>query len=451
MVVNIKTFIMIKKSFFITSLFFFVTNLYSQQTPPKWGFKGNYFIAVSDADMLPSAYENGQLGPIYGKDEIAVIPLNTQPTNYKKIGINVSNSVAGPPSVIDVTPDGRYAFIIETLSPRPGKSDKEIFSDLKLGNTLTVLDLTEPKKPKKIEIIEIPKRPLSININYDGTLLAISYHPSPNGNQKPISIHRIHNGKLIKNYFPKIPHWSKDDKLTDVLWHPRENIISLINNTKGTVQFVKVTDIENKVNLEQWGNIVSVGKFPFIGRFTKDGKHFLTNNLFWGSDVFGTWTEAPRGTIVNITLNHFQQGEKPVHSLTSQVLVGVSPEGFAVSPNGEYVATMNMERSWLPYSDKRQTWFSSITLIKRDPATGSMRHLSTVPYYAILPEMAVFDSSSNYLAVISSDQYDHSLSGGALDFFKIVKDPLDNQRETIVQTRYSVPLQHGAHDLILID
>ncbi len=442
---------MIKYSLSVVLLITFITNFHSQQTPAEWDFGGSYLVAISDADMLPSAYENGELGPIYGKDELSVIPLNVKANNYQKFSINVSNSVAGPPSVVDVTPDGRYAFVIETFTARPGKTSKETFADLKLGNILTIIDLNLPEQPKILDTIQIPERPLSISVNRDGTLLAISYHPSGGGKQTPISLHRINDGKITNTYFPKIPNWPLKDELTDVLWHPKENIISLINNTNATVQFAEVIDNKKELQLAQWGNVVSVGKFPFIGRFTKDGKHFLTNNLFWGSDVSGTWTEAPKGTIVNISLNHFQKNGKPIHALTSQVLVGASPEGFAVSPDGKYVVAVNMERSWLPYEDERQSWFSSISLIKRNPRTGAMKHLNTVPYYAILPEMAVFDSSSKYLAVVSSDQYDHSFSGGALDFFKIVKDPLDIERETIVQTRYSVPLQHGAHDLILID
>ncbi|MEM1137755.1 MAG: hypothetical protein AAGI07_18090 [Bacteroidota bacterium] len=428
----------------------FQLNAKAQQLSPKWDFQGKYLIAISDADMLPSAYENGKLGPLNGADQLAVVPLNTAPQNYKAFTAEVSNSVAGPPSVVDVTPDGNYAFVIETFSPRPGKSDQETFADFKLGNKLTIIDLTNPEAPKNIETIEIPDRPLSVNINKDGSLLAISYHPQGGGTKQPISIHKIVSGKVTKNYFPKISGWSLTDELIDVVWHPQQNIIALINSTKATVSFMEFSENDDDIALKVWGNTVSVGKQTFIGRFTEDGKHFLVNNLYWGSDVANTWTEAPRGTIVNITLNHFEANGQPVHSLTSQVMVGASPEGFAVSPDGKYVAVVNMERSWLPYDDKRQTWFSSISLIKRNPETGAMTHVSTTPYYAILPEMAVFDATSKYLAVVSSDQYDHTLKGGALDFFQIVKDPLDTNRETLVQTRYTIPLQHGAHDLILV-
>lgn len=424
----------------------------AQQKAPDWNFKGKYLIAISDADMLASAYENGKLGPRYGKDQLSVIPLSTEPSKYKAYTVEATNSVAGPPSVVDASPDGKYVYVIETFSQRPGKSDLETFADLKSGNTLSVFDLTNPQRPFKIQEVKIEDQPLSVNINKDGTYLAISYQPKNGTSKSPISIHRLNNdGRVDGKFTPQIPRWDKEDVLIDIVWHPLDNILSILNQTKNTVQFLRVIDNGRDIDFTRWGNIVNVGKYPMIGRFTKDGKHFLANNLYWGKDVFNSWTEAPKGTIVNITLNHFRKNGEPIHSLTSQVMVGSSPEGFAVSNDGKYVASINMERSWLPYEDERQTWYSSITLVERNPETGAMNEVNTIPYYAVLPEMAVFDTSSKYLAVVAFDHYDHNKPGGALDFFKIVKDPLDNAKETLVQTNYKVPLQHGSHDLILID
>ena len=424
----------------------------AQQSAPDWDFQGKYLIAISDADMLASAYENGKLGPRYGEDQLAVIPLNTTPDKYQAYTVGATNSVAGPPSIVDVTPDGSFAYVIETFSPRPGESDAETFADLKLGNTLSVINLTNPEKPINIQEVKIEDRPLSVNVNQEGSLLAISYHSLEGNAKSPISIHRIKkDGTVEGNFTPTIEGWDNTNDLVDLVWHPLQNILALLNQHKNTVQFVRVNTSDGDIALEKWGNTVSIGKYPMIGRFSEDGEHFLANNLYWGSDVFNTWTEAPNGTVVNIALNHMQQDGQPVHSLTSQVMVGPSPEGFAISKDGRYVAAVNMERSWLPYDDERQTWHSSITLIERDPETGAMNVMNTIPYYAVLPEMAVFDASSNYLAVVAFDHYDHSKSGGALDFFKIVNDPLNKERKTLVQTRYSVPLQHGSHDLILVD
>ena len=40
-----------------------------------------------------------------------------------------SNSVAGPPTAVAVTPDGRYALVVETFKPRPpGDAQTQTFA-----------------------------------------------------------------------------------------------------------------------------------------------------------------------------------------------------------------------------------------------------------------------------------------------------------------------------------
>jgi hypothetical protein len=430
---------------------FYLTLTHANEIPPQWDFQGKQLLIMSDADMLASAYEDGKLGPRVGNDKLSIISLDAKPENYRAIDIDATNSVAGPPEVFDVTPDGNFVFIIETFSARPNKNDQETFKDLSLGTRLTSIDISDPLNPTMHQQYQIKERPDSISINHDGSLLAITYHNKGNGGETPLGIYQVKNGKVTSSHFPSLKNITKDDRLISAQWHPSRNILALVNNTKASVSLIEVSLAENNVSTQLWGNEVSVGKSPFIARFSQDGKHLLVNNLYWGPDVEGQWTEAPKGTIVNITLNHFTKNNSPIHSLTSQVMVGPSPEGFALSPDDRLVAAINMERSWLPYSDPRQTWFSSISLIERDPETGVMNHLHTTPYYAVLPEMAVFDSSSQYLAVVAFDQFIHNEKEGSVDFFKIVYDPLDSKRKMLVQTPYSVPVQRGAHDIILVE
>jgi hypothetical protein len=130
-------------------------------------------------------------------------------------------------------------------------------------------------------------------------------------------------------------------------------------------------------------------------------------------------------------------------------MTGVSPEGLAVSPNGRYVVTTNLERSYLPYEDDRITWFSSLSFFTLDPETGQLNHIGDYPYDGILPEAAAFDASSQYLAVVNYDHFDDSIAGGSIAFWRVPADPLD-PRPTLVQTRYSVPVTRGAHSLVLV-
>jgi DNA-binding beta-propeller fold protein YncE len=418
--------------------------------PAKWEFQGSYIVSVSDADMLASAYVNGMLGPKEGKDTLSIIDLNKHPAAYKAVEVPASNSVAGPPAVLAIDKKNHYAYVIETFSPRPADNDlSHSFSDFKLGELLTVYDINNKAKPKLIDQHTIEKRPDSVSLSPDGKWLTVTYYPTGKEEHKPLAIYQMSNGNIEQSYFPSIPQWQATDRLIFSSWHPSGKYISIINETKAEVSFFEVNF--DGLTLTQWGNTVSVGKAPFIGRFTQDGNHFLVNNLFWGPDVQGKWNEAPSGTLVNIKLNADEQKNKVRHALSSQVLVGPSPEGFAVSPKGDLVVTANMERSWLPYDDPRQSWHSSLSLIKRDAESGAMNVLHTTPYQGILPEAVVFDGSGKYLAVTTYDQYDQSITGGSIDFFEIVSDPLNPENKMIMQTIWRTPVTRGPHSMVLIE
>ena len=103
-------------------------------------FEGRMLLALSDADMVASAYVDGRLGAIEGSDTLSVIALGGDPRGWRAATVAASNSVAGPPVAVAATPDGRYAFVVETFTPRPeGKADA-VFGDLRPGNRLQVVE-----------------------------------------------------------------------------------------------------------------------------------------------------------------------------------------------------------------------------------------------------------------------------------------------------------------------
>lgn len=42
----------------------------------------------------------------------------------------MTNSVAGPPAAVDLSPDGRFAFVVESFGPRPAEGEDYTFADL---------------------------------------------------------------------------------------------------------------------------------------------------------------------------------------------------------------------------------------------------------------------------------------------------------------------------------
>lgn len=409
-------------------------------------FKGRYLVSISDADMVASAYVNGQLGAREGADALSLIQLSGDPREWSAVEVEASNSVAGPPAAVDITPDGQYAFVIETFARRSDDEGAATFGDLAPGNKLQVFDLSEPNSPKIIQEVEVPLRPDAVRVSADGDLVAVAFNNQGGGTETPLALYRFRDGRLSEAAFPNIPEWNLSHRLIDIDWHPTEDVLALLNQTSADIRFVNVT---SNLSVEPFGNIVEIEKSPFRVEFTPDGRHVVANALYWGEDVAGYWVEAPRGAALTVRMNADTSGDVPRHAMVSRVMTGVSPEGLAVSPDGNWIVTTNLERSYLPYDDERITWFSSITLARLDPETGVLTHVGDFNQDSILPEAAVFDNSSRYLAALTYDHFDESREGGSVDFWRLTQDPLEPNNVQLVKTEHSVSVTRGAHSIVI--
>jgi len=411
-------------------------------------FQGRYLVSVSDADMVASAYVNGDLGPREGRDALSVIPLSGDPRSWTATEVFASNSVAGPPAAVDLTPDGRYAFVVETWTPRPDNDAPHSFGDLRHGNLLTVYDLSDPSAPDLVQTVETLERPDAVRVSSDGTLVAVTFHPAGAGSETALALYPFADGRLGDPSTPEIPGWDLTaGRLIDVDWHPTEPVLAMIDELQHTVRFARVTA---DLAVEPFGNVVDIDRTPYRVEFTPDGNHVVVNGLYWGPDIAGRWIEAPRGSVATVRLNAEVREDGSVrHAFVSRVITGVSPEGLAVSPDGRWVATTNLERSYLPYDDPRLTWFSSITLAALDQETGQLSAVGTFTYDGILPEAAVFDNSGRYLAVVTYDHFDDRRTGGSVDFWRIQADPLDTSNVQLIKTEHSVPVTRGAHSMVI--
>jgi hypothetical protein len=409
----------------------------------RLAFDGRYILVASDADMVASAYVDGDLGPREGRDALSVIRLDGDPRDWRAVGIAASNSVASPPAVLDVTRDGRWAFVIETWTARPEGDGPHSFADLRHGNRLQVFDLADPTAPVLAQQVETFERPDAIRVSSDGRIVAVSFHPDGVGRETPLALYRFSEGKLGEPAVPAIPGWNGERAtLGDLDWHPSEPILAMLNPGETELLFARVGD---DLSLEVIGNAVEIERAPLRVAFTPDGRHVVVNANYWGPDIAGTYVEAPRGSLLTVRMNAEVDGDRIRHALVSRTMTGVSPEGLAVSPDGRWAATTNLERSYLPHDDPRITWYSSITLAALDQQTGVLRRVGDFSYDGILPEAAVFDNSGNYLAVANFDHFDDRREGSSLDFWRIAADPLDPANVQLVKTEHSVRLPRGAH------
>ena len=136
------------------------------------------------------------------------------------------------------------------------------------------------------------------------------------------------------------------------------------------------------------------------------------------------------------------------HKIIDREKVGLSPEGFDISPDGNYAITVNMRRTWAP---KKGFWFvparkrSSLSLVKINAETGELTKLGKdYGFEGALPEDAVFDRESNSIAVaIYQDRNEEFPKEGWIDFWELKDDQLINTGKPVKVTR-------GVHNLLLI-
>lgn len=413
-------------------------------------FQGRALVILSDADMVASAYVDGQLGPEGGPDTLSVIALDGHPRAFAAKQVLASNSVAGPPVAVAVTPDGRHAIMVETFRPRPPDRTAATFASLQFGNRIQVVDISDPGRPAIVQTVDGPLRPDAVSISPDGALVAIAVNPAGDGTKVPLVLYPFAAGRLGQPSAPAIPGWHPGDRLIHAEFHPTLPVLALLNETRAEVSFVRLEAAGSTPTLAAWGNAVRIEKSPYMVRFTPDGRHAIANALYWGPDVQGTWTEAPRGSIVSVRVDARKARDgTPVHAMVSRAMTGVSPEGIAISPDGSLVVTTNLERSYLPFDDPRQTWFSSLTLVRLDARSGTLERVGDFAFDGILPESAAFDASGRFLAVTSFDRYD-GRGEGSCDFWRVARDPLDPSRLALVRTGHSVPVTRGAHSMVLV-
>lgn len=145
----------------------------SKQLSQSPDFAGRYIAAISDGDFLASTYGDGKLPePGSAIDQLSIINLPLNNTRQPTAQINVSNSVTGAPYAFSLTPDGKTAFVVETLgSMPPGATRRE---QLPPGQQLVAVDLSDSSKPRIRDTLAIAPQPETVDVHPQGNLLAIS-------------------------------------------------------------------------------------------------------------------------------------------------------------------------------------------------------------------------------------------------------------------------------------
>jgi len=410
---------------------------------------GSTIAVISDGDFVGQTYATGRLAPREAGHRDLLTILSIADGRLVSGSLPLSNSVTAAPEVLALTRDGRTAFVTERLGERLEGGDT--VADLPPGNRLFAADLTDEATPRLADTAELAAFPEALAIGPDGRLVAVVSNTAeasflqivPYDGGRFGEVTRIDLDELGVRGSAGGPRGGVT--ATNVQWHPSGRFLVVNINTQNRVAFFELTDDAGRPGLRLWGNIVETGKDPFVGRFTPDGGFYLTSD--WGrdfaaTDLAGRIPDRPSAISVIRLADRSHRGEDARHERIASVETDVAAEGLAVSPDGRFVATVNMRGTAFPTESDRFQLEATVTLLAFDSSAGALTKIGDYPFEGVLPEGGTFDlTGDHFLATVfhGHDGADDSVGSG-LEVFRVIKG--DNPA---LERLGRIPLPHGVH------
>ncbi len=411
-------------------------------------FQGQALLVASDADMVATAYADAKLNRIPGiEDALTIVPLPMDAEDPTVSTLPVYNSVMSWPQIIAVAPDGQRAYVVEVRArPTDGVQEFETIDQMPEGSHITVVDIADLAEPEIIESVPVGRNPEHISISPDGRFLAVNLEDP---GRELLIVQLQADGTLgERSYFPLSIDGTRQDNRA-AIWHPSGNFLAMTQDNNRRVGFyrVEVTE-EDTLAVSPYGEPLTVGNHLSNPRFTTDGRFLLVPDLKWSTqaNLVLNFLLNPLGEMIAIRFEP-ESGSDP--EIVSRVEVGLSPEGFALSPDNTLIATVNMRRTYLTPSVPpawRGKPYSSLSLVQFDPDSGDLTPVAEYGFEGLLPEQATFDATGESLAVVIYHYRESSPRSGAIEFWRVIS--ADEPR--LERTGYTLDVVRGAHDIVLI-
>lgn len=411
------------------------------------GISAGKVAVISDGDYIARTYADGVLAPVEAGHRDMLTVLSIVDGKVSRETLPISNSVTAAPEILELTPDGQTAFLTERLGERPDGATT--MRELPPGNRLFAVDLSDGANPKLADTAEIGIHPEGLAVSPDGSRVAVV---SNTAQESLLQIAEFRDGK-----FGPVARFNLAElgvtgtasgpragvTATNVQWHPSGRYLAANINTQDRVAFFEVTDGDNGPALKLWGNIVETGRDPFVGRFTPDGRHYLTSN--WGRNFAATTLDGripDAASTMSVIRLADPEAQEARHERLGSVETDISAEGMAVSPDGRLVATFNMRGTSFAPGTPRYSREAGISLLAFDPETGTLEKLSDTSFEAVLPEGGTFDLTGDHVIATSFEAQPDAAPGvgAGLAVFRVVKDGTPR-----LEPVGRVPLPHGVH------
>ncbi|WP_242028565.1 lactonase family protein [Pseudanabaena sp. FACHB-2040] len=412
-------------------------------------------MVASDADMVATAYADGRLDRIPNvEDALTSIAL---PLDFERpivSSVRVSNSVMSWPQIVAVSPDQQHAYVAEVRSHPPDNVQQlSSIEAMPEGEIITVVDIANLQQPRVIQTVSMGRNPKHLSISPNGQLLAINLEEAgrelviaeiqPDGTLGEMTGFSI-AANLPSGVVPEA-----------AIWHPSGNFLALTttgddpgNALASAVAFYTVTQSGQAIQIQLYDRPLAVGNHLSHARFTADGRFLLVPDLKWRMHGLRAlnYLLNRRGEMTAI---RFEPEQNRPPEVTSRAVVGLGPEGFALSPDNRLIATVNLRRTYLS-PNLPPAWrgkpYSSLSLVQLDPQSGQLTTLEEYGFEGLLPEQATFDATGDALAVVIYHNREPNPRTGVVEFWNVVSgDPPRLER-----TGFRLDVVRGAHDIVLV-
>jgi DNA-binding beta-propeller fold protein YncE len=305
-----------------------------------------------------------------GHDTLSIVDMS-KPADLKIVAtIPLDNTIVGPPTNLAITPKDDLALIANSVN----EVDKDGKPTLVSDDRMFVVDL-KANPPAVIDTLHLGKRASGMAINAAGTLALVA-----NRDDGTVSVLSI-NGKEVKITDTVTVGTGAADSVSTVAITP-DGKRALV--AKSGANKIAVLAIDNgKVTYDKQD--LPVGIWPYNLVITPDGKLAVSADTGGGGTSDG---HADTVSVIDLEAN-------PIRVI-DHLTVGDSPEGLAISPKGDLIATVEARGSNQPTS----SWYyhpgGAVTVLKVAGKTVTKIGEVTV---GKLPEGAVFSADGSHLYV----------------------------------------------------
>lgn len=413
---------------------------------PFTQFDGD-LIALVDTDMPAFAYADGNLLPHLDEpDFVALVSGGAAPAMAARAA--APNSVTTWPGAMALSPDGRFAYVVEgRQSPARGVTKIEsIEAGLPPGRTLTVVSL-ERGMVRIVGTAGTAALPTGVAVSPDGRTLAITTEDRA----ADLQLFPLENGlpaaPINVDLALDIGIGERVGRIEGVAWHPSGHVLA-INLGSGGVGFVSL-------KRQADGRVVGALMQPEPLKFGN-----LLSGLRWGANgrrLYALDTGWGEGRVSRITngpgaIHVIDYPEEGAPAVVQSIPTGLSSESFTMSRDGALIATANMERTYLPDSFPagiiRGRTASSASLFAVDPASGRLTALGDPVFFkGVLPQGIAFDRDARNLAIAVFQDHSANSTEGWIQYMQVVGEGAERRLQP---TDRRLVMPRGVHYLVAV-